>query len=231
MENLNHTTEATAEFKALFITLLKGIYNTEQAILDSLPTFINAATTHQLKDAFQDHEIVTRKQIMRLERIFRHLHITPKKEACSMMETFDKIVQKIIKVTPDKSMIRDAGLIVVGQQIEHYEIATYGGLIQFALAIDEHELADLLEQTLVEEEETDCELTYIGECHLNLEASGHSNNKPMDQQDNEEDEEDQQEDEDEDQAHGDSKNKASSTASKTSKGMNTSTSKDTKSKK
>ncbi len=225
MENLNHTTEATTAFKTLFITLLKGIYNTEQAILESLPTLIKAATTHQLKDAFQDHEIVTRKQIMRLERIFRHLHITAKKEACSVMETFDKITQKIIKVTPDKSMVRDAGLIVVAQQIEHYEIATYGGLIQFALAIEEHELADLLEQTLEEEEQTDCELTYIGEYHINLEASGQGNTQNMDQHEEEEEGEEHQHDDD------DSSKQKTTTASKSTKSNSTSASKDTKLKK
>jgi len=186
MENLNETSEGTHEFKMLFITLLKGIYNTENAILDSLPKLIKAATTIELKDAFQDHEIVTQRQIIRLERIFRNLDISIKKEPCTVMDTFDKITQKIIKVTPDNSMVRDAGLIVIAQQIEHYEIATYGGLIQFALAIEAFEIADLLEQTLEEEEHTDYELTQIGECCINLEASNEDDhNEDEDEQENE----------------------------------------------
>jgi len=89
MENLNETSEGTHEFKMLFITLLKGIYNTENAILDSLPKLIKAATTIELKDAFQDHEIVTQRQIIRLERIFRNLDISIKKEPCTVMDTFE----------------------------------------------------------------------------------------------------------------------------------------------
>lgn len=186
MENLNYTPQANEAFKKLFITLLKGIYNTEQAILDALPTMIEAATTPELKETLQDHELVTRRQIMRLERIFRKLDLSVKKEPCAVMKTFSDITDKIIQVTPAGSMVRDAGLIVVAQQVEHYEIATYGGLIQFALAIDEYEIADLLEQTLEEEEDTDFELTQIGECHINLEASEEDENHSQQQEKKEE---------------------------------------------
>ncbi|WP_410881301.1 ferritin-like domain-containing protein [Myroides sp. DW712] len=171
MKNSTDISETSPAFKTLFIKLLKGIYNTEHAIVDALPTLIQAATTQELKESFQDHELVTKRQIMRLERIFRKLDLTVEKQSCAVMETFEAITQKIIKVTPDNSMVRDAGLIVVAQQIEHYEIATYGGLIQFALAIEAYEIANLLEQTLEEEEDTDFELTQIGECHINLQAS------------------------------------------------------------
>ncbi|MGS4344473.1 DUF892 family protein [Myroides odoratus] len=171
MKNSTDIPETSPAFKTLFIKLLKGIYNTEHAIVNALPTLIQAATTQELKESFQDHELVTKRQIMRLERIFRKLDLTVEKQSCAVMETFEAITKKIIKVTPDNSMVRDAGLIVVAQQIEHYEIATYGGLIQFALAIEAYEIANLLEQTLEEEEETDFELTQIGECHINLQAS------------------------------------------------------------
>ncbi|EKB07241.1 hypothetical protein HMPREF9711_00551 [Myroides odoratimimus CCUG 3837] len=171
MKKSNNISKGASEFKDLFIHLLKGIYNTEHGILDSLPTMIEKATTHELKDTLKDHEIVTQRQIIRLEKIFRTLGITSEKESCLVMKTFDEVTQKIVKITKDGSMVRDAGLIVIAQQIEHYEIATYGGLIQFALAIEEYDIADLLEQTLDEEEQADCELTHIGECHINIEAS------------------------------------------------------------
>lgn len=209
MKNSNYTSQASTEFKKLFITLLKGIYNTEHAIIEALPTLIKAATTQELKDTLQDHEIVTRRQIMRLERIFRKLDLTPEKQPCSVMETFEAITKKIIQVTPDGSMVRDAGLIVVAQQIEHYEIATYGGLIQFALAIDAYEIANLLEQTLEEEEETDFELTQIGECHINLEASEDEHSQ---QDGNEED--DDSEDEIEQRSSSSSTKRNSATATK-----------------
>lgn len=214
MKNSNYTSQASTEFKKLFITLLKGIYNTEHAIIEALPTLIKAATTQELKDTLQDHEIVTRRQIMRLERIFRKLDITPEKKSCSVMETFEAITKKIIQVTPDGSMVRDAGLIVVAQQIEHYEIATYGGLIQFALAIDAYEIADLLEQTLEEEEETDFELTQIGECHINLEASEDEHSQ---KEENEEDDESEDEIEQKSSSSSTKRNSASATKDKGTK--------------
>lgn len=214
MKNSNYTSQASTEFKKLFITLLKGIYNTEHAIIEALPTLIKAATTQELKDTLQDHEIVTRRQIMRLERIFRKLDITPEKKPCSVMETFEAITKKIIQVTPDGSMVRDAGLIVVAQQIEHYEIATYGGLIQFALAIDAYEIADLLEQTLEEEEETDFELTQIGECHINLEASEDERSQ---KEENEEDDESEDEIEQRSSSSSTKRNSASATKDKGAK--------------
>jgi ferritin-like metal-binding protein YciE len=214
MKNSNYTSQASTEFKKLFITLLKGIYNTEHAIIEALPTLIKAATTQELKDTLQDHEIVTRRQIMRLERIFRKLDITPEKQPCSVMETFEAITKKIIQVTPDGSMVRDAGLIVVAQQIEHYEIATYGGLIQFALAIDAYEIADLLEQTLEEEEETDFELTQIGECHINLEASEDERSQ---KEENEEDNDSEDEIEQRSSSSSTKRNSASATKDKGAK--------------
>lgn len=214
MKNSNYTSQASTEFKKLFIALLKGIYNTEHAIIEALPTLIKAATTQELKDTLQDHEIVTRRQIMRLERIFRKLDITPEKKPCSVMETFEAITKKIIQVTPDGSMVRDAGLIVVAQQIEHYEIATYGGLIQFALAIDAYEIADLLEQTLEEEEETDFELTQIGECHINLEASEDEHSQ---KEENEEDNESEDEIEQKSSSSSTKRNSASATKDKGTK--------------
>ena len=67
-------------------------------------------------------------------------------------------------------MTRDAALIIAAQKVEHYEIATYGGLVQIALTLGYDKAADLLEQTLVEEEDTDEHLTEIAENYINFEA-------------------------------------------------------------
>ncbi|WP_430612539.1 ferritin-like domain-containing protein [Flavobacterium sp. JP2137] len=180
----SNSNKGEQEFEKLYHTLLKGIFHTEQAILKALPEMRTHATTQELQEAFEDHEIVTRKQIMRLERIFKTLNIDAKSEKCEIMDTYSKMVQKLLRETKDHSMVRDAGLIVIAQQIEHYEIATYGGLLQFALALNDHKSASLLEESLEEEEQTDMDLTEIAERDINLESA----------EEEEEEEDDDQED-------------------------------------
>ncbi|COY75019.1 Domain of uncharacterised function (DUF892) [Mycobacterium tuberculosis] len=81
-----------------------------------------------------------------------------------------KEAREIIKNTPEGSATRDVGLIIAAQKVEHYEIATYGGLAQLAITLGFDKIADLLERTLEEEEETDQDLTFIAENHINPEA-------------------------------------------------------------
>jgi ferritin-like metal-binding protein YciE len=77
--------------------------------------------------------------------------------------------EEIIKSTEDGST-RDAALIIAAQKVEHYEIATYGGLAQLAITMGHDKAADLLERTLQEEEDTDAELTEIAETSINFDA-------------------------------------------------------------
>jgi ferritin-like metal-binding protein YciE len=67
-------------------------------------------------------------------------------------------------------MTRDAALIIAAQKVEHYEIATYGGLVELALTMRLNRAAELLDKTLKEEEETDSILTDIAETYINVEA-------------------------------------------------------------
>ena len=78
--------------------------------------------------------------------------------------------RKFPKTTKEGSMTRDAALIIAAQKIEHYEIATYGGLVQLAITMDLHRAADLLDKTLQEEEDTDAALTQIAETSINVKA-------------------------------------------------------------
>jgi ferritin-like metal-binding protein YciE len=77
----------------------------------------------------------------------------------------------IIDDTEDDTATRDVGLIMAGQKVEHYEIATYGGLAQLARTLDQQEIVDLLEDTLREEKEADELLTSIAENGINYEAA------------------------------------------------------------
>jgi len=86
------------------------------------------------------------------------------------MDGLIKEGKTIINETREGSMTRDAALIIAAQKVEHYEIATYGGLVQLALTLGKNRVASLLDKTLQEEEETDRQLTDIAESYINFQA-------------------------------------------------------------
>ena len=89
---------------------------------------------------------------------------------CDAMQGLINEGEKIIEATPAGSMTRDAALIIAAQKVEHYEIASYGGLVQIALKFGYGEIADILDKTLQEEEDTDQDLTDIAETSINFAA-------------------------------------------------------------
>lgn len=154
-------------FEKLFLDLLKDTLGAEKSLVEALPKVIDAATTDNLKDAFEEHLHTTKKQVLRLEHIFKLLGKTAESVKCEAMEALIKETEKVIEQTPEGSMTRDAGLIISAQKIEHYEIAAYGSLVQVALTLEHDEIASILEKTLAEEEETDHLLTEIAEADIN----------------------------------------------------------------
>lgn len=154
-------------FEKLFIDLIKDIYWAEQHLVTSLPKMINAATTTELQDAFDDHLHVTKKHVSRLERVFSLLDKPAQGKKCAAIEGLVKEAEEGIKGTKDGSMTRDAGLIISAQKIEHYEIAAYGSLVQVALTLGHDEVASIFERTLRDEEDTDHRLTVIAETEIN----------------------------------------------------------------
>lgn len=154
-------------FENLFTDLLKDTYWAEQHLLKSIPEMSNAATTDELKGAFDDHHYQTQKHVKRLEQVFDILGHTAEAKKCDAMEALVKEAQHMIENTPENSMTRDAGLIIAAQKIEHYEIAAYGSLVQLALTLEEDKAAYILERTLSEEEDTDHLLTDIAETRIN----------------------------------------------------------------
>lgn len=153
-----------------FIDALKDIYYAESAIADALEKMEAAATTEELKEAFEDHQLQTKKHISRLEKVFKLIDEKPEKKECKAIVGIIKEGEEIIKSTEEGSMTRDVGLIIAAQKVEHYEIATYGGLAQLAITMGHDKAADLLERTLQEEEDTDLLLTEIAETSININA-------------------------------------------------------------
>lgn len=154
-------------FEKLFEDLLKDIYGAEQQLVEALQQMHEAATTDELKNAFEDHLYVTQKHASRLERVFGLIGVEPEAKECEAMAGLIKEAQKVLEDTEEGSMTRDAGLIIAAQKVEHYEIAAYGSLVQVALTLSHDQAATILERTLSEEEDTDSLLTEIAETEVN----------------------------------------------------------------
>lgn len=159
-----------APLHKFFVDALKDIYYAENAIIEALEKMHEAATTEELKDAFEDHQLQTKKHVSRLEKVFKLIDETPEKKECEAIKGLIKEGEEVIKSTKEGSMTRDAALIIAAQKVEHYEIATYGGLAQLAITMGHDKVADLLEKTLQEEEDTDYNLTEIAETSINFDA-------------------------------------------------------------
>ncbi len=193
-----------------FMDALKDIYFAEKHILEALPKMQKAATTEELQEAFEDHHLMTQKQISRLEKVFKSIDEKPEAKKCDAIIGIVKESENIIKETEEGTMTRDAALIIAAQKVEHYEIATYGGLVALAETLELYKAADLLQTTLDEEEQTDRELTDIAETSINFNASEEDEDEDEenyteedwddeDYDDEDEDYEDEDEDEDEDE--------------------------------
>jgi ferritin-like metal-binding protein YciE len=155
----------------LFLDSVKDIYYAEKAITKALPKMKKAATSEQLATAFTDHLEMTKLQITRLEQVFELLEEKPKAKKCEAIEGLIKEAQSIMEDTDEGTSTRDVGLILAAQKVEHYEIASYGGLRQLASTLGYSEIEALLQQTLDEEKQTDLLLTQIAENDINYEAA------------------------------------------------------------
>ncbi|MCY7350847.1 MAG: ferritin-like domain-containing protein [Cytophagaceae bacterium] len=162
--------EEQTSLRGLFIEELQDIYWAENHLVDNLPVMAKAATSSQLRQGFEMHLQETRNQVVRLEQVFRSIGEEPESKKCEAMNGLVKEAQEIISDTTEGTMVRDAGLIIAGQKVEHYEIASYGSLRTIAQILGYNEAAQLLEKTLEEEKKTDAKLTEIAESYVNMKA-------------------------------------------------------------
>jgi ferritin-like metal-binding protein YciE len=144
----------------LLIDELKDLYSAEQQLVKALPKMAKAASNQDLKDGFTEHLEQTRGHVQRLEEAFSCLGEKARAKTCNAMEGLVEEGSEAIGLdAPDA--VRDACLIGAAQRVEHYEIAAYGTVRAFATAIGEEQIANLLEETLNEESETDRNLTSL----------------------------------------------------------------------
>ncbi|RPE13480.1 ferritin-like domain-containing protein [Chitinophaga lutea] len=158
-----------SKFHQLFMDELKDIYWAEKHLVKALPKMQKAATTTELVNAFADHLAATKQHVSRVEEIFEMMGMRPVAKKCEAMEGLVSEAQELIE-EEEESAVLDAGLIIAAQKVEHYEIAAYGSLRTLATRMGHTDAANLLEQTLDEEKETDVLLTQIAETSVNEEA-------------------------------------------------------------
>lgn len=150
-------------FEELFVCLLSDIYLVEKQIIKDMPHFIKKAESKDLQEALKTHLAETKDQIKRLDRIFHIIKATPSaiiwagdiKNLFADAETF--------LLENESSPVLDAAIIAIGQRIEHFEIATYGTLKEFADVLEYEDIKSILDETLKEEAHADKLLTKLAE--------------------------------------------------------------------
>ena len=155
--------------KDLLVEELKDLYSAEKQIIKGLDRMSKAASHPELKEAFKRHQVMTEKQVERLERICADLDVSPRGKKCVGMEGLIEEAKELISEKPDPDVL-DAGLIAAAQHVEHYEMAGYGCARTYARQLGFSEQADMLQTTLDEEGTTDKLLTELAERSINIEA-------------------------------------------------------------
>jgi ferritin-like metal-binding protein YciE len=154
----------------LFVHELKDIYSAENQILKALPKMVEAANSAELEKAFSDHLHQTEGHVQRIEEIFRQLEDSPRGKKCVGMEGLVEEGKEVLKEEAE-DWVKDAALIGAAQKVEHYEMAAYGTARAHAEKLGMSRAADLLQQTLKEEEAADKKLTDIAESAVNTLAA------------------------------------------------------------
>ena len=166
-----------SRLQEFFVNELKDLLWAEQKLVDTLPKMAGAATSAQLREAFQNHLTQTEGHVQRLEQVFGTLGLEPDTTKCDAMDGIVDEGEEIISDTEEGTATRDVGLIFAGQKVEHYEIASYGAMVKLAQTLGYTEAAELLTMTLNEEKAADDLLTEIAENNVNYEAAGEPKEK------------------------------------------------------
>jgi ferritin-like metal-binding protein YciE len=153
----------------LFHDTLKDIYFAEKKILSTLPKMAKAAQNEELKAAFEKHRGETEGQVERLEQVFTMIEKKPQGKTCDAIVGITDEGAEIMKEYKGSPAL-DAGLLAAAQAVEHYEISRYGTLKAWAEELGLNDAAELLQETLDEEEATDEALTEIAKSAINQQA-------------------------------------------------------------
>lgn len=161
--------DAAEGLRDLMIDSLKDIYWAEKTLLKAIPKMAKNATSANLIKGLKSHLEETRGHVERLEQVFEMMGKKPQAKKCEAMAGLVKEAEGIMSET-ELGVVRDAGIILAAQKVEHYEIATYGTLCAFAKALGEDEVGTVLHKTLEEEKAADQKLTDAAYNDINVEA-------------------------------------------------------------
>ena len=161
---------AVNSLRDLFIEELRDMYHAEKQLARALPKMAKAASSEQLKQAFQEHTEVTKGQIERLQQVFESIGSPARAKRCEAMEGLIEEAQEMLDEDISEQLL-DVALIASAQKVEHYEIAGYGTLRTLAQQLGETEAGKLLEETLNEEKKTDELLNKIALSDVNKRAA------------------------------------------------------------
>jgi ferritin-like metal-binding protein YciE len=181
LQNQNPQEVLTMKFESLrdlYLDQLQDLHNAEQQLIKGLPKMAKAASSEELKAAFEEHLEKTREHALRIESICHQMGEKADGKKCQAMEGLVKEGGEVIEEDMEQG-IKDAAIIAAAQRVEHYEIAGYGCVRAYATKLGDAEAANLLGQTLDEEKEADDILNGIAE-QLNLEipAENDESKKP-----------------------------------------------------
>ena len=164
----------------LFLDELADMYDAERRIVKALPKMAKAATCEKLKEAILSHLEETKGHVEKLERVFECFDEKAKGKTCEatvgLLEEGDEIAAEF-KGSP----AINAALISAAQKVEHYEMASYGCLHEWAGLLGNEEAAGLLEEILEEEKAANEGLTELARASSNEEALGESEDELADE--------------------------------------------------
>ena len=168
----------------VLVDLLKDTYHAEKQLVKALPKMAKAASSDDLRSAFEDHLTQTEGHVDRLEQAFAMLEMKPTAKPChGMMGLVEEGGEVIKEKSEGEPSAIDAALISAAQKVEHYEICAYGTLATYAETLGLNDLAEVFKATLSEEEAADDTLSEIAEGSVNAEAaeagSGDENDSDM----------------------------------------------------
>jgi ferritin-like metal-binding protein YciE len=178
--------QASEGLQKLFVEQLQDLYSAENQLIKALPKLSKAASSSNLKSAFDEHLQVTEEHASRIEQILSELNEKPGRVKCEGMAGLVKEGDHTIKEDEEDPVMKDAALIAAAQRVEHYEMAGYGTVRTFAEKLGLSEAVELLQKTLEEEKEADEKLTEISESLLADVESSQNESSSMDEESGEE---------------------------------------------
>lgn len=153
---------ALSNLEDLFHTTLRDLYYAEKKLVKTLPKLAKKAGNEDLSEAFTTHAEETEGHVRRLEEVFQIIGKPARGKTCPAMDGLVEEGSEIISEAEEEAVL-DAGILAAAQAVEHYEIARYGAMVEWAKLLGHDDAASLLEETLNEEKAADELLTSLSE--------------------------------------------------------------------